>query len=272
VPLIIDPLISAYEKEVFEKNKWPPKSKRAEKKRLSEAALFLKADVVVADTAAHANFFNQRLQVQPDKLCELFVGAETDIFRPAPQGTIQPPFEILFYGSFLQLQGPDVIVKAARKTQDLSAKWVLLGDGDLRNAVEGSARGLPNVVFEPWIQYDRLPERIAKAHVLLGIFGTTLKANLVIPNKVFQAMATGRPLVSRIAEAYPESIKHSDVIGWVPAGDPDALAAIVRKWLKEPEKLIDRGEETRLLFDTFFNTEELKKQLIVILKKVKCYQ
>ncbi|MDF1594389.1 MAG: glycosyltransferase, partial [Desulfobacterales bacterium] len=68
VPLVVDPLISAYEKEVFERNKWPPASKAAEKKRLSESALFAMADVVVADTPAHAEFFRQRLHVRPDRL------------------------------------------------------------------------------------------------------------------------------------------------------------------------------------------------------------
>jgi len=268
VPLIVDPLISAYEKEVFEKNKWSSQSKWAEKKRLSEATLFAKADVVVADTPAHADFFNQRLHVQPDKLCVLFVGAEADIFKPVPHGIIQPPFEILFYGSFLKLQGPDIIVNAARKTKGMAAKWVLLGDGDLRKKVESEALGLPNVVFEPWIQYDRLPERIARAHVLLGVFGTTLKADLVIPNKMFQAMAAGRPVISRIAEAYPEPLKHSNVIGWVPAGDPEALADLVRQWLKTPAALETRGAETRRLFDEFFNENKLKDQLQGILQKV----
>lgn len=269
VPLIIDPLISAYEKEVFEKSKWSPQSKQAEKKRLAEAALFAKADVVVADTPAHADFFKQRLHVRPEKLCVLFVGAETDIFKPVPLPVIQPPFEILFYGSFLQLQGPDIIVKAARKTQDMAAKWILLGDGDLRKKVEGEARALSNVVFEPWIQYDRLPERVASAHVLLGVFGTTLKADLVIPNKMFQAMAAGRPVVSRIAGAYPEPLRHSNVIGWVPPGDPEALGTVVRQWLKAPEALAARGQNTRQLFDTFFNEKVLKKQLRAVLDKAK---
>jgi len=267
VPLVVDPLISAYEKEVFERKKWPPDSRPAEKRRLYESALFSAADVVVADTPAHAEFFKQRLHVRPDRLCVLYVGAEADLFSPLPPETLKPPFEILFFGSFLQLQGADVIVRAAQMTLDLAARWVLLGDGELKAQIEKQARGVNNIAFEPWVRYDELPGRVARAHILLGIFGTTVKADLVIPNKMFQAMAAGRPVITRVATAYPQPVRDSDVIGWVSPGNPAALANVVRQWLADPADLVRRGQETRRLFDDFFNPGELRKQLEMILTK-----
>jgi len=267
IPLVVDPLISAYEKEVFEKRKWKPESKRAERKRRQESAQLAAADVVVADTPAHAAFFSKELGVAPDGICVLYVGAETDLFRSAAPQSLKPPFEVLFYGSFLKLQGPEVIVAAAAAAHDLPARWVLLGDGDLKTEVEQRARGMPNVAFEPWVRYDLLPERIGRADILLGIFGTTLKADLVIPNKMFQSMAAGRPVITRAAAAYPPALRHSDVIGWVPPGDPPAVAAVVREWLQQPAALVDRGRETRRLFDAYFNPNVLRRQLETILAK-----
>lgn len=83
IPFIVDPLISAYEKEVFERNKWSPDSHKAERRRLWEAGLFSLADVIVADTPAHAEFFTETLGVAPGKLSVLYVGAENDFFKPA---------------------------------------------------------------------------------------------------------------------------------------------------------------------------------------------
>lgn len=267
VPLVVDPLISAYEKDVFERKKWRPDSRKAEKKRMYESDLFASADVVVADTPAHAEFFSERLQVRPDRICVVYVGAEADLFSPRSQECLKPPFEILFFGSFLQLQGADVIVRAAEIASDLAARWVLLGDGDLKAQIEKQAKGLPHIAFEPWVRYDKLPGRIARAHILLGIFGTTLKADLVIPNKMFQAMAAGRPVITRAAKAYPQPVRSSDVIGWVPPGDPAALANRVRTWLTNPADLMQRGRETRGLFDTYFNPAQLRKQLEMVLAK-----
>jgi len=269
IPLIVDPLISAYEKEVFERNKWSPDSHKAEKRRHWEAGLFSLADVVVADTPAHAEFFTGTLGVAPGKLSVLYVGAENDFFQPAPleKTPASGPCEILFYGSFLQLQGVDTIVRAAGISRDTDARWVLLGDGDLKPEMEKAAEGITNIAFEPWIPYARLPERIAKADILLGIFGTTKKADLVIPNKMFQAMAAGKPVITRYAEAYPSEMRASDVIGWVPCGDHVSLAEKVREWIREPEKLAVRGKKTREIFDRFFNNENMKGMLSMILSK-----
>lgn len=267
VPLVVDVLISAYEKDVFEKRKWPPDSMKAEHRRRWESGLLSKADIVIVDTSAHGDFFKEALGLDPDKVCVLYVGAETGLFIPLPAPLPRAPFEVLFYGSFLQLQGVDIIVKAASKTLDLDIKWVLLGDGDSKSESKKLAQGLKNIVFEPRIDYDRLPDRLKSAHVLLGIFGTTIKANLVIPNKMFQAMAVGRPVITRSSRAYPEEIRHSAVIGWVPAGNPEALAGVVRKWFNDPGHLAGRGKETRKLFDDFFGEDKLKEMLEPILEK-----
>ena len=175
VPLVIDPLISAFEKSVYEKNKWPPGSRFAEKKRLNEAGLFAKADRVVVDTDAHAAFFHKQLQVSADRLHVLFVGADADLFRPVPVETTAPPYEILFFGSFIKLQGVDTIMRAVQKTQGLPVRWVFLGDGEMKASAAGALHGCKNVRFEPWIPYDRLPERIARAHILLGYSGLLLR-------------------------------------------------------------------------------------------------
>ena len=267
VPLVADPLISAYEKEVFERCKWPPDSRRARARRRWEARQFSMADLVVADTPAHAGYFEQVLDVARERTAVLYVGAEDDRFTPRPAPAPDPPFEVLFYGSFLKLQGPEIIVAAARLAGDLPVNWVLLGDGDLRPAVEEQARGLGRVRFEPWTPYERLPDRLARAHVILGVFGTTVKAGLVIPNKMFQAMAAGRPVITRASAAYPREMADSPVIGWIPAGDPQALAAKVGQWVADPGALAQRGEATRQLFDRYFHMDRLREDLARILER-----
>lgn len=267
VPLVLDPLISAYEKEVYEREKWLPESRKAEQRRRWEENLFATGDVVVADTAEHGGFFHSKLGVASEKLEVLVVGAEEGLFTPQPLPPLEPPFELLFYGSFLELHGVDVIIEAARKVKHPATRWVLLGDGDFREKAQTLAADCPNVVFEPWIPYEALPDRIARAHVLLGVFGATVLTGLVIPNKMFQAMAVGRPVITSLAESYKGTLAGSDTIGWVPSGDAAALAKVVTNWLDNPSLLKKRGEKTRELFDTYFSKQTQRDALENILKK-----
>ncbi len=264
VPLIADPLISAYEKEIFEKNKARRDSLKAEKLRLWEQDLFAQADILLADTPAHGAFFQDTLGADPQKIAVLYVGAETDLFTPQPLPPADAPFEILFYGSYLQLQGVHVIIEAAKKSHP-DLQWVILGEGNLRASMEKQAQGAANIRFEPWLPYKLLPKRIARAHILLGIFGTTIKANMVIPNKMFQAMAVGRPVITRHSDAFKDTFAGSDLIGWTPPGDADALAALVNRWAAHPQDLAQRGHATRKLLDNYFSMDKLAVMLENIL-------
>lgn len=266
VKLIADPLISAYQKEVYERQKWLPDSPKAEKMRRWEASVLGGADIVVADTWAHAAFFRQKLGVEEKKMAVLYVGAETGLFIPRPPSS-KRCFEVLFFGSFLQLQGVDVIVDAAKRTSDLPITWTLLGDGDLKPSAVGQARGAENIIFEPWVAYEDLPQRLSRADILLGIFGKTPKAEMVIPNKMYQAMAVGRPVITRTSSAYPAELLASETIGWVQAGDPGSLEDVVRQWYSNRQDLENRGRETRKLFETYFDEPELRRMLSLVLKK-----
>jgi glycosyltransferase involved in cell wall biosynthesis len=265
VPLVFDPLISAYDKQVDERGKLTPRSARAVRLLVRERALFRRADRVLADTPAHADYFADVLGVARERLAVVYVGAEEALFRPGPPNAAQgeQPPEVLFFGSFIPLQGPQVVVEAARCYQGPPVTWTLLGRGPLHPSCEAAAAGLPNVRFEDWLPYADLPARIRLADILLGIFGTTPKAGRVIPNKVYQALACGRPVVTRLSEAYPAALAEADGTGlvWTPAGDAKALAARVARLAADPGRVRALGEAAAETSRRYFSTTVLRDQL-----------
>jgi len=271
VPLIFDPLISAYDKQVDERAKLAEGSWRAQRLLAWERKIFSLADRVVADTPAHADYFQQVLGVPRERLSVLMVGAEEGLFSPCPAQQENKPLEVLFYGSFIPLQGPQVIVDAARCCADKDVVWTLLGDGPLRESCEQAAKGLENVRFEDWVPYEQLPQSICKADILLGIFGTTTKAGRVVPNKAYQALASGRPLVTRSSNAYPREVLEAQDSGisWVPAGDAEALARCLEVLAADGKGLSLRGEQAAATSERWFSNEMIAHQLEAILGEVR---
>jgi len=264
VPLVIDPLISAYEKEVFEREKWEKDSWQAKRRLKWEQNLFAKADIVVGDTPKHLDFYEETLRVERGKLFHLYVGAEEKLFFPKPQIKQPDQYEVLFYGSFLELHGIETIVEAARLCQDANIQWTLLGDGALRKNIEKQIGSLKNISIEPWIPYETLPDRLARADILLGIFGNTTLTTLVIPNKVFQSMALAKPIITGISAAYPDEMLKSNVIGWANLANPEEILDIVTQWLRDPQDLMERGKQTRNIFNELFSYDHLK----ILLEKI----
>jgi len=266
VPLLFDPLISAYDKQVFERFKLAEGSRAAQRLLAQEQRLFAKADTVLADTSCHAGFFAQTLGVAKDKIHVVYVGADETLFNAAPKRMAEGPAEVLFFGSFIPLHGAETIVEAARIYQGPSVRWCLLGDGPEKSACVTAAAGLTQVAFENPTPYVRLPARIHCADILLGVFGTTQKAGRVIPNKVFQALASGRPVITRTSEAYPHNTRASSAVSFVPPGDPQALAAAVASWVTQREMLAERGQAARVLYETCFSAAVVRSQLEQSLK------
>jgi len=241
LPVIADPLISAWDKQVFERGKFAAGSAAAERLRRWESRLLRACDAVMVDTPAHARFFAEALDIPAAKLHLLWVGAEQPLFTPRDQIVDHPAVEALFFGSFISLHGVDTVIAAARLTQHLSVRWTLLGTGPERAAAEEQAAGLGNVRFEDPVPYPDLPERIASADIVLGIFGTSGKAHRVIPNKVFQGMACGRPVVTGAGSGYPEACLHDGSgLVFVTSGDASALASAICRLAEQ------RPERTRL--------------------------
>lgn len=263
LPLLMDPLTSAYDKQVYEKYQLAVDSWRARWLLRYERWLFSGADRVLADTPEHARFFTQTLGVEPTKVNIVYVGAEEPLFAPGPAAAITNELEVLFYGSFIPLQGPEVIVEAARLYNGPPLRWTLLGQGPLRAASQRLARGLPHVHFENRIAYPDLPGRIHRAHILLGVFGPTAKAGRVMPNKVFQALACARPLVTCRAPSYPDELLAAPNSGitWVPAAEPAALAAAVAALAARPEQLVAIGKAARATYEKYFSTDMIRAQL-----------
>src|SRR4051794_29242782 len=218
-PVVFNPLVSLADTIVGDRGRFRHGSLAARALERVDRHAFRSADLVVADTEAHASFLSALAQRE---IAVCFVGAEDRLFRPS----WEPPqqFTALFVGKLIPLQGVETILAAAREVPDVAFRVV--GSGQL----EPLLRDRPsNVEHVPWIDYERLPDEIRRAGCALGIFGTTAKAQRVIPNKAFQAIACGAPLITADTPAACELLTDGESALLVPAGDARALAEAVRR-------------------------------------------
>jgi glycosyltransferase involved in cell wall biosynthesis len=221
-PVVFNPLVSLYDTLVGDRARFGPRSPAAGVLRAIDNGAFRSADLVVADTEAHAAFFRQAFGLAEDDVAVALVGADEPLFRPGwhpPQ-----PFHALFVGKLIPLHGIDTILAAAELVPDIPFRVV--GEGQLGELLEQRPA---NVEHVPWIEYDELPDAYRGAGCALGIFGPGDKAGRVIPNKVFQALACGRPVVTADTPAARELLTNDGDALLVPPGDPRALADAVRR-------------------------------------------
>jgi glycosyltransferase involved in cell wall biosynthesis len=181
------------------------------------------ADLVIADTNAHADFLAELAGISRTKVEVCFLGAEEPPFGPGWRAD-RSFSHCLFYGKLIPLHGLETILEAARLAPELPFRVV--GSGQLGGVLE---RRPANVEWVPWVEYEQLAREHHAAGVALGIFGGSDKAARVIPNKAFQALACGTPLVTADTPAARELLVDGKSALLVPPGDAPALAEALRR-------------------------------------------
>ncbi|MBU6417697.1 MAG: glycosyltransferase, partial [Xanthomonadaceae bacterium] len=193
------------------------------------------ANLVFMDTAAHARRMEELFRLAPNSVGRVWVGAERAFFESGLHQLPSEPMQVLFYGQFIPLHGIGTIIEAARLLRDAPIRWILVGRGQEAPRIHAllAEEPLPALRWVEWVPYDQLGEWIKRADVCLGIFGTSDKAASVIPNKVFQIVAGGRPLVTRDSPAIRELLTDNPpCVHLVNAGDARALAGAIHDCMK----------------------------------------
>jgi glycosyltransferase involved in cell wall biosynthesis len=219
-PVVFNPLVSLADTLVADRGRFRPSSLPARVLQAIDRRALRAADLVVADTRANADFLAELAGLPAERIAVCFVGAEERVFKPgwAPA----EPFTALFVGKLIPLHGIETILAAARRAPEVHFR--VIGSGQL----EDRLRSRPaNVEWTPWVEYERLAEELHRAGCALGIFGTSAKARRVIPNKAFQALACGVPLVTGDTPGARELLRDGESALLVPPGDAAALAAAV---------------------------------------------
>ena len=227
-PVLFNPLVSLADTLVGDRGRFRAGSFASRALRRIDRHAFRSADLVVADTEAHADFLATLTGVPRDRFAVCFVGAEERIFQPG--WSPKDPFTAIFVGKLIPLHGLETILEAARLAPELRMR--IVGSGQLERLL---AARPANVEWIPWIDYERLADELHRASCALGVFGTSDKAQRVIPNKAFQALACGVPLVTGDTPAARELLTDGETALLVPPGEPEALAAALRRLAAEEE-------------------------------------
>ena len=261
-PVVFNPLVSLADTFVADRGRFQPGSPAARALEAIDRRAFRAADLVVADTETHARHLAQLAGLPDDRLAVCFVGAEERLFKPgwAPED----PFTCFFVGKLIPLQGVETILAAARAARELPFRVV--GSGQLEPLLASKPS---NVEWIPWVDYERLPDELHRAGCALGIFGTSDKARRVIPNKAFQALACGTPLVTADTPAARELLTDGESALLVPPGDAEALAAGLRRLAHDPELARKLGGGGRAAFERSAGEEVLGKQWRDVLERAK---
>ena len=232
-PVVFDPFISLFDTMISDRGLHRANSLTARLAAAIDRWSLRLSDMVIADTEPQLGFYRRLAGRMRNAGAVIEIGADDELFSPQPEVHPQPN-RVLYYGKLIPLHGVATIVEAAALFEDGAVDLVMIGDGPDRPLLESTiARTGVEVERHGMVPLDTLPAEVARACVCLGVFGDSEKAGRVIPHKVYEALAMGKPVVTRGGPAVEATFRGDEVVT-VPPADPHALAEAIRGLLDDP--------------------------------------
>ena len=258
--IIFDAFVSVYQTMVFDRQVFRSRGILAYWARMIDRTACHFAGKVLLDTNQHIDYYVREYGFSESKFLKFPASADDTVFYPRT-GISEKDFLVHFHGEFQRLHGTDYIIEAASLLPDI--KFRMVGKGKKFKTIRDRAitEGLTNVEFHPAVSYEKLAELMSEASICLGIFGKTKKAGMVIPHKVYEALAMGKPIITADTPAARELLDNGKTAVLCPPGNSKALAAAIQQ-LREDESLRRAlGSSGRTIFKEKCLPRILGKQL-----------
>lgn len=270
LPILFDAFVSNFDTLCGDRRQCQPNSLLGKAAYWLDRSACRQANTVLLDTPTHVQYFREHLGLQQTAFRSIPVGCNEDIFNSRAQelnkSTRANEVRIITtYSSYLPVHGVDVILRAAALLKECNVQFRIIGNGPTYAQCQrlSAELQLENVTFLPPVSREMLAHEIAKAHICLaGHFGTTGKADRVVPGKLYQMLAVGQPVIAGDTSANRWLLQDAVHALLVRPGRPDLLAeAIDRLCYDSPfrQELAEAGHDRfRLQASEAVITEQLR--------------
>lgn len=266
VPVFFDFFVSSYLTNVEDRKNVLPRSFRARYYDFVDYFSCRFADKVLLDTQAQIEYVAARHKLDKNKFIRVFVGSDDEVFYPAAVNKNSDKFIVHWCGYIVPFHGLETVVGAARELKsykDIEFRIITRFNSKFKKIKElTESLKLKNIKFFPETDYQNYASMINQSDVCLGIFGNNKKAQVVIPNKIFEAIACGKLVITANHKVLNELFTGDENIVMVEPENSEVLAEKII-WLKNNYLLRQKISQAALvLYKTKLTPRILVKELM----------
>ena len=218
-----------------------------------------------------------RSGVSADKVTVIPNASDLDLFSPDIDGSAErlrlglgDKFAAIYFGAMGLANGLDYVIEAARISTERGNNkiiFVLHGSGGKRADLEKMAREyeLTNVIFSNLVpDKEQVARIVAGCDVCLTIYRAA-KEHTWSPNKMFDALAAGKPVLINVPGWLGETIDSNNCGRCIDAKRPQMLVDAMEELAADPELCRKMGKNARELAEREFDRTKLADHLEKVL-------
>ncbi len=172
-----------------------------------------------------------------------------------------------FFGTIGNFFDLDTVIETAGKfNKNDKIQFVLCGNGRKLDYYKKKAMHLRNVIFPGFVDGNKISALMTMADVGLAPYARGTR--MALPNKVFEYMAGGLPLVSSIKGEIVYMLEKYECGFTYDADSTEQLTSVIQKLYDHPILRKQMGKNGQKLFSERFTTEKIVMKLNEHIKKV----
>ncbi len=146
--------------------------------------------------------------------------------------------------------------------------FLIAGDGKSLPQIERmrDERGLDNLDLIGPLPKKEIPRLLRSADMLMTLFKDVEILYTNSPNKLFDGIATGKPMLVNSPGWTKDLIEDNDAGVYVPPGDGEALADAIVALADDPEALRRMGDNARALAEREFGRDDMAARVLGVLE------
>jgi glycosyltransferase involved in cell wall biosynthesis len=205
-------------------------------------------------------------------------GADPSMFDPADDGAafresnqLENKFVALYAGAHGMSNDLQIILESASLlANDKGIHIVLLGDGKEKPALMAQAKEmkLSNVTFLPSVPKTGMASALAGADACIAILKPLEEYKTTYPNKVFDYMAAGRPVVLAIDGVVRKVVEAAGCGIFATPGNANETAEAIRKLAKDAKQSRAMGLKGRKYLEENFSRAVIGEKLVGLLEEM----
>ena len=272
--ILFDLYVSTFDTMVYDREVTASNTLRSQWFRFADRLSMQLADKIILETRNHIINYAARFKIPQKKFFHIFLGLNEKLFFKKVKNETgkkkKDSFLVHFHGEYAPFHGVEYILKAADLLRDENIQFRIIGRGityekDMRTAARLK---LSQVEFIDWVPYQSLAAVMAEADCCLGFFGINPRAERICTNKVVEALAVGKPLITGRNQPVQELLEHNKSALLVTRGDARALAEAILR-LKNNKILRKRiAENGHAVFKRFCSLAVFSEKLKTVIEEV----
>ncbi len=175
---------------------------------------------------------------------------------------------VCFFGTLSGQFDIDTVISAASRLQDAGVFFVVCGTGERLARYRSAARNLRNVLLPGHVSHEQIVSVMRRSAIGLAPYRVCDNFNLNVPNKIYEYLSGGLPILSPLDGEVRALIESEGVGLHYSDGDPDELAQKIRELMDNPELLGTMSKAARRLFETRFRAEEINDQMAQYIEQI----